>query len=53
LDEVQRQTFILRYTEEMSLAEIAEIMECPEGTVKSRLFYILKKLAKPLEVYKP
>ena len=53
LDEIQRQTFVLRYIEELSLSEIAAIMECPEGTVKSRLYYTLKKLAKPLAEYRP
>ena len=43
--------FILRFHEEMSIKEIAVVMECSEGTVKSRLFYTLKKLGKKLEVY--
>ena len=31
------QTILLYYFNEFSIAEIAEIMECPEGTVKNRL----------------
>jgi RNA polymerase sigma-70 factor (ECF subfamily) len=31
----QREAFMLRYWEEMSLAETAAIMNCPEGSVKS------------------
>lgn len=35
----QREALILCYFEERPLAEIAEIMECPENTVKTRLFH--------------
>ena len=49
LDEVQKQCFILRYQEEMSMKEIADIIGCPEGTVKSRLYYTVRKLAKKLK----
>jgi RNA polymerase sigma-70 factor (ECF subfamily) len=51
LDEVQRQCFILRYQEELPMKDIAEILDCPEGTVKSRLFYTLKKLANRLRAF--
>ena len=51
LDEAQRQCFVLRYQEELSLKEIAEIMDCPEGTVKSRMFYTLKKLGNKLRAF--
>ena len=51
LDEIQRQCFVLRYQEELSIKEIADILDCPEGTVKSRLFYTLKKLAGKLRVF--
>lgn len=34
----------LRYLDEMSVAEIAEALEIPEGTVKSRLMYGLTRL---------
>lgn len=43
----------LRFSEEMSVKQIAEIIDCPEGTVKSRLFYLTKQLGKRLEIYKP
>ena len=52
LDDTQRQCFVLRYQEEMSIKEISEIMECPEGTVKSRLFYTLRNLANKLQGFK-
>lgn len=51
LDEVKRTTFELRFKQEMSIQEISEIMECSEGTVKSRLFYTLKQLNTRLKVY--
>ena len=35
--DVQYQTILLYYFNELSIAEIAEIMECLEGTVKNRL----------------
>ena len=44
--------FNLRFTEEMSIKQIAEIFECPEGTIKSRLFYLTKKLSIKLSDYK-
>ncbi len=40
-----KQIFVLRHFDEMSIKEIAEIVSCPEGTVKSRLFYMNKKLS--------
>ncbi len=48
-----RTAFILRFQEGLSIREIAGVMECSEGTVKSRLFYTLKKLGKKLEVFDP
>ncbi|MFN3918250.1 MAG: RNA polymerase sigma factor [Flavobacteriales bacterium] len=53
LEEVQKQTFILRFKHELSIREIAEIMECSEGTVKSRVFYTIKRLAANLEEFRP
>ncbi len=53
LEEVQKSSFILRYMEEKSIKEISEIMQCSEGTVKSRLFYTLKKISPYLQKYNP
>ena len=44
----QRATIVLFYLEGFSLAEIAEIMDCPVGTVKSRLYYGREKLRQAL-----
>lgn len=38
----------LRFEMEMGITEIAELMQIPEGSVKSGLFYLIKKLRKPL-----
>ncbi len=51
LDENHRTAFLLRYKEEMSIKEIAEIMGTSEGTVKSRLFYTVKKLSEKLRSF--
>ena len=51
LDENHRTAFLLRYKEEMSIKEIADIMGTSEGTVKSRLFYTVKKLSEKLRSF--
>ncbi len=53
LDAGSQLLFRLRFTEEMSVKQIAEIINCPEGTIKSRLFYLTKQLSKKLTLYKP
>lgn len=45
LEEPQRQCFVLRWQEDLSIKEISEIMDCPEGTVKSRLYYALRQVS--------
>ena len=42
--DVQYQTILLYYFNELSIAEIAEIMECLEGTVKNRLSVARSKI---------
>jgi RNA polymerase sigma-70 factor (ECF subfamily) len=37
----------------LPIKEIAEILDCKEGTVKSRLFYMAKKLAVKLKEFNP
>lgn len=44
LPEDQRQVIVLREVDGLSYKEIADVMEIPEGTVMSRLFYARKKL---------
>ena len=48
LPTAHRSCFILRYREELSVKEISKIVGCPEGTVKSRLYYATKKLGEQL-----
>ena len=52
LGEEHRSAFLLRYREGFSIKEVAKILELPEGTVKSRLFYAKKILAVKLEYLK-
>jgi DNA-directed RNA polymerase specialized sigma24 family protein len=44
--------FVLRIELDMPFAEIGAVLDCPEGTVKSRLFYLKKRLAQVLVPYK-
>ncbi|MDO4563908.1 MAG: RNA polymerase sigma factor [Clostridia bacterium] len=44
LSEVQKLTVIMFYFDEMSIAQIAQAMECSENTVKSRLNYARKNI---------
>ena len=47
----QRTVIVLHYFEDYSYEDIADIMDCPVGTVKSRLFHARKRLKKRLEHY--
>ncbi len=49
----KKEAFILKYQEEKSIAEIALIQKCPEGSVKSRLHYTLKILEEKLYIFNP
>lgn len=50
LPEKYRIPILLFYMEELKIAEIAEILGIPQGTVKSRLYKAKKVLEKELEV---
>lgn len=52
LGEEHRSVFLLRYREEFSIREVADILGLPEGTVKSRLFNARKVLAEKLNYLK-
>lgn len=46
-------TFLLRFQENLTIKEISEILECSEGTIKSRLFHTTKKLMNRLNEFNP
>lgn len=48
---IYKEAFILRYFEGLQNAEIAEVLNCPIGTVKSRLHSALKALNKELKTF--
>jgi RNA polymerase sigma factor (sigma-70 family) len=52
LEPHHRDTFILRFRQGLSIKEISQVLECSEGTVKSRLFYATRKLAEKLESFR-
>jgi len=47
----QRMTVVLYYLNDLSLKEISYILDCPVGTVKSRLYYGREQLKRQLEEY--
>lgn len=49
----KKEAFILKYQEEKTIAEIALIQNCAEGSVKSRLHYTLKILEEKLHIFNP
>lgn len=49
LPDGQRQALVLRYSEGLPYDQIAEILGCPLGTVKSRIFHGLAALKRLLE----
>ena len=52
LPTAQRDAFLLHYDEELTVPEVARIMSCPEGTVKSRLATALTTIKKQMNAYK-
>jgi RNA polymerase sigma-70 factor (ECF subfamily) len=46
----QRVVVVLHYLSGLSLEEVADILECPVGTVKSRLYYARESLRRRLDV---
>lgn len=52
-NESHKSAFLLKYREGFSVEEISKILELPEGTIKSRLFYIRKKLQDNIKTQYP
>ena len=48
LPDAQRETLVLRFSEELQYDEIAEVLGCPLGTVKSRIHHGLSNLKRLL-----
>ncbi len=48
LSDEQRAVFVLRMYHGLSYAEIAEVLECPEGTAKSRMHFAAEAMRKHL-----
>lgn len=53
LDAERRSAFLLRYGQGLAIADIANLLGCPPGTVKSRLFYTVRQLADRLRPFDP
>jgi RNA polymerase sigma-70 factor (ECF subfamily) len=49
LPDGQRQALVLRFSEQLRYEEIAEALDCPLGTVKSRIFHGLLALRRGME----
>lgn len=52
LSPAHREAFMLRYQQGLSIKEISQVANCAEGTVKSRIFYALRKLADSLAIFR-
>jgi RNA polymerase sigma-70 factor (ECF subfamily) len=53
LDYLRRSTFLLRYQAQLPIKDISKILNCTEGTVKSRIYYITKHIAFKLKYLNP
>ena len=51
LSEEKRSLFLLRFQENLSVPEISSILNIAEGTVKSRIFYLLKEMKDKLKEF--
>jgi len=52
MTEEKKQLYVLRFEEQLSVPEISQVMNIPEGTVKSRIFYLLKEMKEQLIGFK-
>jgi RNA polymerase sigma-70 factor (ECF subfamily) len=53
LPPLQREAFLLRYRDDLSYAEIALVVGCSVGTVRSRLFYARQRLERLISTHGP
>jgi len=47
----QRMVFILKHYQQLSIKEIAELLDCSEGSVKKQLFRAISAIKNPLKKY--
>jgi len=52
MDQAKRSIFIMRFKHGFSIKEISQVLECSQGTVKSRIFYTVKQLNDKLKDFK-
>lgn len=52
LSEKEQRIFKLRFEQDLAIKEIAEILAIPEGSVKSGIYYLLKKMAIQLKEFR-
>ena len=52
LTDRERAVFVLRHYQDMSLKDIADVLDIAEGTVKSLLFRAIRRLQKALVFYR-
>jgi RNA polymerase sigma-70 factor (ECF subfamily) len=53
LSEKEQLLISLRFQQELPIKEVAQIMDCPVGSVKSGIYYLLKKLAVKVPHFNP
>jgi len=51
LPELESEVILLKYFQELSYKEMAQMLNCPIGTIMSRLYYARRKLKEKLEKY--
>ena len=51
MDEERKALYLLRFQDQITVPEISQILNIPEGTVKSRLFYLAKDLKENLKAF--
>jgi RNA polymerase sigma-70 factor (ECF subfamily) len=50
LGETEKTAFLLFYKEDFSVRDIGQVLNLPEGTIKSKLFYTRKKISERLQL---
>jgi RNA polymerase sigma-70 factor (ECF subfamily) len=51
LSEKERSIYLLRFEQELSIKEIADTIGIPEGSVKSGIYYLVKKFSNHLKAF--